>query len=294
MRVVATYTTLPGREYTLEESIKSLLAQKRKLDVIYITIPKEAIRLGVCYTEPSDFLKKNCVIVTPDQDYGPITKIYGALMREKDPKTCILSCDDDVIFPPEFVSTLMGKRKKYPRSAICGTGAMFGRGLWFLSIVSSIKPFDGWKGFTGFRVGKNGRPIDIAFGVGGVLYNRGMFPPREELYDKLWKYSIGDKDIFHNDDVLISGYLSGKNIERRLFLDIPSITHVGGEAALSGDVFKMLSRMWVAITKVQEMGYYQDAQYYSSDESPVMRGVILFALIVIIIIALIIIWKYFF
>lgn len=290
MRVVATYTTLPGREQTLEESVKSLLEQTRKLDAIYIAIPNEAVRLGTQYSEPSDFLKESCVIVKPEQDYGPLTKLYGALAKENDAKTCILSCDDDVIFPPNFVKVLLKKRKIYPNSAICGSGAMFHRGLWFSTVVNSTTPLDKWKSFTGFDVSKHGRAIDIAFGSGGVLYNRGMFPSHKEFFYIMKTRFLTDSDMFHNDDVLISGYLSKHGVERRIFLEIPSVKHVSGEGALSGQPLKMLTRMWRAIVKTQELGYYQDTQYYSINETPAMRSIIFVSLVIAIVLLIVLIW----
>jgi len=283
-RTVATYTSLPGREEILEKSITSLLQQTVKLDVIYLTLPQEAERLGKKYQEPSEFLKQHCQIVRIEKDFGPITKIYGALTYENDEKTCIISCDDDVTFPSNFVETLLQKHENFPDSAICGAGAMFSRGIWLLSFVSSIKLFEKWKGFSGFSVGPGGRSVDIAYGAGGVLYTRSMFPPHDSL-DELWKIALSDKSLFHNDDVVISGYLSSKRIERRLFLDIPSVDHVISEGALSADFFAMMKRMAVAIEKAKEIGYYQQTEYYSSEETVLYRSIAVVVAILILIFA---------
>jgi len=290
VRVVASYTTLPSRYDVLKQSILSLHNQTYKLDAIYLTLPKIAKRLNKEYPPIPDDLKELCTVVTVDEDFGPITKIYGGLISEKDDNTIIISCDDDVIFKSNFVEVLLSYHNKYPKTIICGTGALIRRGLWCISIVSSVEPFDNIKGFSGFNVPKEGRKVDLIFGVAGVMYVRGMFPSNENLFEELFKYSTIDDAIFHNDDVLISGYMSKKGIERRVFYDIPSITHVNGNDALSGDLFKMLSRLQVAINKVQEYGFYPYMEEVSPDETPSYR--VIFSIIIILIIIIMCIGLY--
>jgi hypothetical protein len=290
LRVVASYTTLPSRYDVLRKSIKSLLTQTHKLDAIYLTLPTKASRLNKEYPPLPDDITEMCTVVNIDIDYGPITKIYGALTSEQDPNTVIISCDDDVFFEPSHVETLLRHHKKYPKSCICGTGALIGRGLLFISIVSTVRPFDGWSGFTGFDVGENGRKVDLIFGVAGVLYTREMFPPNEELYEKLFKHCLQDDTIFHNDDVLISGYLSKQDIERRLFFDIPTIHHDDGNDALSSDIFKMIGRMNTSIQKVKELGYFTTMENVPIDETP--AGRVIFGIIIIIIIIILCICLY--
>lgn len=283
-RVIASYTTLPSRYDTLIKSIESLKKQTIKLDAIYLTIPKRAARLNKEYPPVPDKLATLCTVIHVDIDYGPLTKIYGALVTETDPGTIIISCDDDVEFKKDHVEILLHHHEEYPKAAICGTGALLAKGLWFISIVSTVEPFHTWKGTTGFYVPKKGRKVDLIFGVAGVLYNRAMFPPKDRLYDELLKYSLMDDSIFCNDDVLISGYLSKMGVERRVFLDIPTITHLSGEDALSGEIFKMIARLDVAITKVKQHGFFLTMEEVSYDETPAGRIFIAVIFIILIII----------
>jgi hypothetical protein len=289
-RVVATYTTLPSRYDVLKRSIETLKAQTHKLDAIYLTIPKRATRLDKEYPPIPEDLAALCTVIQIDTDYGPLTKIYGALVAETDPKTVIISCDDDVFFVPNHIEVMLKHHKTHPRSAICGTGALIGRGLPFISIVSTVQPFHEWSGFTGFELDEKGRKIDLIFGVAGVLYTRGMFPPNETLYDELFKYSLQDDAIFHNDDVLISGYFSKQGIERRIFFDIPTIHHDNGQDALSSDFFKMIGRLNVSIQKVKELGFFPTMEDLSVDETP--TGKVAFTVIILIIIILLCIFLY--
>jgi len=290
MRTVATYTTLPSRYDVLKRSILSLKAQTHKLDAIYLAIPKIASRLNKPYPPLPDDLLSLCTVVESKHDYGPLTKIYGALMMETDPNTIIISCDDDVFFDPNHIEIMLKHHKEYPHSAITGTGAFIGRGLAFISIVSTVRPFHSWSGFTGFEVPPEGRAVDLIFGVAGVLYTRGMFPAKEVVHDELLHHSLEDQAIFHNDDVLISGYLSTHKIERRVFFDIPTIHHDNGEDALSSDIFKMIGRLNQSISKVKALGLFTTMESLPISETPAWR--IFITIILVIIIILSAIWLY--
>lgn len=289
-RVVASYTTLPKRYDVLVKSIKSLKQQTVPLDAIYLTIPKKAARLNQEYPSIPDELKSLCTLIHIETDFGPLTKIYGALISEKDPETVIISCDDDVEFKKDHVEILLRHHDDHPKAAICGTGALLGKGLLFISIVSSVEPFHNYKAMTGFHVPKKGRKVDLIFGVAGVLYTRAMFPNNDMLHEELLKYSLLDDSIFCNDDVLISGYFSKMKIERRVFTDIPSIIHLSGDDALSGEIFKMISRLNVAIDKVKQHGLFLEMEEVSFNETP--AGRIFIALIFIIIIIILVIYMF--
>lgn len=290
-RIVASYTTLPGREDTLEKSIKSLLEQTRRPDVIYLTLPAKAERLNKEYPEPSDFIKQHCRIVRIPKDFGPATKLYGALQEEKDKNILIFSCDDDTIYPPTILEKLLSKTKKYPHAVITGTGALLSRGLVFISISPSVAPFHKFRWLVGPRIDKNGRKVDLVYGSAGVLYRRGMFEYGEALKTNLWDkvFISEDRSVFHNDDVLFSAYLCKRGIERRAFPDVPSVTHLNGNDALSAEFFTMYFRMWRAIDKMREIGYFTKYEDNAYDESFAFRTII-FILIIILLIVLLVIW----
>lgn len=290
-RVVATYTTLPSRYEVLKLSIQSLKAQTYPLDAIYVTLPQKATRLNKEYPPLPEDLAALCTVVRSETDYGPITKIYGGLVSEQDPNTVIISCDDDVHFPPNFVEILMQHHKTHPKSVLCGTGALIGKGLPLISIVSTVHPFQSWRGFIGFDLDKRGRKVDLIFGVAGVLYTRGCFPANEELHDILFQHSLKESSIFHNDDVLISGYLSKQGIERRVFSDIPVIKHYNGADALSADMFRMIMRLNESIGKVKELGYFSTMEDMAVDETPAWRGVAAVILIILVILLIWCLWR---
>lgn len=290
IRVVATYTTLPSRYDILRNSIHTLLKQTRKLDAIYVTLPSRSKRLNQEYLPLPEDISSICTVVNIDVDYGPITKIYGAITLEKDINTVIISCDDDVFFDEHHVEVMLKHHMNQPNCCICGTGALLSRGMLFISIYSTVYPFKSWNGLTGFNISPEGKKVDLIFGVAGVLYTRGMFPNNDNLHKQLLNYSLSDDTIFHNDDILISGYLSKNNIDRKVFSDIPIIHHADGADALSQDIFKMIFRMNDCLSRVKNLGFFPTMEPLPVDETPIFR--ILFALIVLIIVCIICIYYY--
>ena len=284
LRVVASYTTLPSRYEVLQQSLQSIKFQTHKVDAIYLSIPKISRRLNKSYPPLPDEITKVCTVVYSDVDYGPLTKIYGALMSETYPDTIIISCDDDVLFEANHIEKLLEHYIKCPGTVICGTGALIGKGLLFISIVENIAPFHNWKGTTGFEVPNEGRNVDLIFGASGVLYTRGMFPSKESVHEELFNYALLDEAIFCNDDVLISGYLSKCDIERKVFLDIPPVKSLNGDDALSANKLLTINRLNKSIDKVKEYGFYTTMEHYGYNETPAGRIFIAGILFIIIII----------
>lgn len=295
-RIVATCSTMPRRYDVLQKSIEGLLNQTVKLDAIYITLPKKSRRLGIEYPPLPDFITKHCKVVHLEEDYGPVTKIIGGLLaEEKDPDTVIISFDDDTIFDPDFVEVIVKYHDKHPKACICATGALIRIGFFpYWTIISSLKPFDLIKGFTGFNLKKHNNRCDLVFGVGGVLYTRGMFPSNKNLYNEFIRYALEDDSLFYNDDVLISSYLSSKDIDRLVFLDIPSVTLVNGNDALSSDFIKSSERTRESIQVAKKLGLYKTIEPMTMMETPVAKGAIAAIAIILLIIVVFIVYNYYF
>lgn len=291
VRVVASYTTIPGRYDELRASLLTLHSQTRPLDAIYLTLPRKAARLNKEYPPLPEDIVKMCTVVRCETDYGPLTKIYGALMSEKDPETIIMSCDDDVAFAKTHVEVLLKHQLEHPNSAVTGTGALIGKGLLFISLVSIVEPFNEWNNFFGFDVPPEGRKVDLIAGVAGVMYRRRFFHDKKHIVDKLFKYSLVNDAIFRNDDVLISGYLCKRGIERRVFLDIPTAHHASGADALSANLGKLFSSLSESIEKVKEYGFLVTTEDSNIEDTPVARGLISVIIIIVIIVLIVLLYK---
>ena len=286
LRVVASFTTLPDRYSLLKKSIESIINPEFPLDAIYLTVPTRALRLNKEYPPIPDDISSLCTVIRTEFDYGPIMKIYGALVSENDPDTIIVTCDDDMIYDKNLIQKMVIHHNDYPNVAICGTGALIGKGFIFYSMVNSIKTMRRWNGLTGFSINKEGREIDLIFGYAGVLYKRGFFPEQEQLYDELFRYSVENNDIYLNDDILLSGFLNKNNIKMKIFNDIPDVKCQGSKApdALSYSYISSIMKLNDSIDHLKSHGFFQTTEPVSIDDSVIVR--IGFAVVIAIIILL--------
>ena len=251
MRIVFTLTTLPTRISDIMPTLKSLINQTISPDNIYLTIPSKCKRLNKKYPPIPSKIRNICEIVYVDKDYGPITKILGGIIREKDPDTLIISVDDDIIYPNTLIEEFIKYHELYPNSALGSSGLSIGYGIFKYSLKFNQKKNNYW--FT-MSVPKEGRKTDILYGYSGILYRRGYFPTYEEFKYFLEEIDT-DKDLFRNDDVTLSFYLHSRGIERRI-VNMPEVINKSGNNALSEGTLSFFKSLNRAIEKCRQMGWW--------------------------------------
>jgi hypothetical protein len=282
-RIVVTCTTLPGRYDTLIRTLRNMHNQDCHIDQCYVTIPYKAARLNQVYPDIPDEMHQLAKVVRIETDYGPLCKMYGALFNEKDKNTIIISVDDDCIYPDHLISHLVKLSLQYSKVAICGTGALIGRGLLMASIHTNLKGADHFNFVSGFKIPKEGRCVDVIHGFAGVLYRRGFFPNNQKLLDTLFQYPFINKHVFCHDDLIISAFLKSRGIKLKTFKDIPIVADcVKNSDALSYDFLKMMEKFKKAIIGLQQHGLYQEFSPSSLDENPMMKFIYLVFLILVI------------
>lgn len=241
MRVVVSLTSIPSRVSTVNKVITSILNQDYQVNQIYLTLPKSCAREGIPYVIPK--LDERVKIIRTDTDFGPITKLIGALIIENDPETYIITVDDDRIYDKRLVRHLLSYREK---GSVGVVGMIMGHFPFYIQMSSSYFPC-----WTPISINKS-REVDGLAGFGGVLYQRKFFD-----VDALLRYTYMDRGLFLNDDMVISGYLSIKKVPRYL-----TITDIGSKDlhlsnALSGNVFFMLYWMWRALVILRKEGAFE-------------------------------------
>ncbi|KAJ3301547.1 hypothetical protein HDU76_005721, partial [Blyttiomyces sp. JEL0837] len=105
----------------INSTLLSLRDQSRKADVIYLNIPRNVTRLNLStetvligeietpldqVIEGMKALVGPTLVVQRTADYGPATKLLGALEVEKDPETIIITVDDDCDYHHDMVLLL--------------------------------------------------------------------------------------------------------------------------------------------------------------------------------------------
>lgn len=272
VRVVVSLTTLPGRYSDLDLTLQSIQSQTLRPDAVYLSLPKIAKRTGEAYPPLPHHLRSMCEIVDLDTDYGPICKLVGGLIMEDDPSTIVITIDDDTIYDPTFLEVIVEKSKRFPGAAICGNGARFIRGPLLSSMIHSPKPARPLNGIGGFPCDEYyGGLVDVVYGMGGVAYRRGMFPTKNSLFTDFVNLGQDKYNLYRQDDVMISGYLSRQGIDRRVFLDIPPVSTVlGSKDCITPDIVTMIKGVSGAIEEGKEMGFFPEM--YSVPLSNTMIG----------------------
>ena len=129
-RVVVALSTIPSRLRLLQPTLESLIEhQLKKPDKVYLTLPKKqgfGKRKNLKYKIPSfvrNYVKqRKIMILNPEFDYGPISKVLYALEMESY-DTRIIYVDDDVTYDRFLVSNLYIKAAEFEDSAIALNGA---------------------------------------------------------------------------------------------------------------------------------------------------------------------------
>jgi hypothetical protein len=317
MRVVASLTTMPDRYDKLSQTLNSLHNQTYKLDAIYLGVPHKSKRLDIEYPPLPDTITKQCTVVRCP-DYGPITKIVGALMSESDPNTVIITFDDDRVYHPDLVEKLIQHHQQYPNAAIGSSGML----LKYACPMCAITPNEDNMIYRipKFSVPPQGRKVDSVYGYPGALYVRKFFPfgpPSKKngkschskksgesntltqdmslLEEKFLNYALINMDTFLNDDIMISGYLSTKKIGRMIFPDMPIADHVLDHGVrvrttneISYDLDLFFKRLNSAVTAARKAGMYQHTEDVAMTETIV--GVTAIMVISILILIAAVIW----
>lgn len=192
MKVIISFTTIPTRIGEIKPMVESICNQKLKPHSIVLWLPKSYKRIQQEVVIP-DFIKNAPVEVKLCDDVGPFTKLYYTLKQEWNNKEClIVTVDDDVYYPPNFLSNLIKHAKKHPNKAIGYRGRILNDKLNY----STSNLFFG-------APSRKPLKVDIITGTWGALYRVGFFD--ENIFN--------DKIINSNfmvDDIWITGNLARK------------------------------------------------------------------------------------
>ncbi|KAJ3108446.1 hypothetical protein HDU97_001153 [Phlyctochytrium planicorne] len=189
LRVVVSISTFGKRTDRIERTVESIFNQTRKPDALYLHIPKELKRIKVdqLVSPIVPVLEKKYdgwLKVTRPEDYGPSTKLLGTLLVEQDPKTIVVTLDDDEIYHKDLILALVHAAEQHPNAAPCFVCEFW---PWW-----SFKPIYAGAGYC--------HGWGNAFA--GIAYRVGFFD--ETVFD----YSLVPDGCRLHDDVYLSGYMS--------------------------------------------------------------------------------------
>jgi lambda repressor-like predicted transcriptional regulator len=194
-RIVVSLTSIPDRAGLIGPALRSLLDQTCPADRIVLAWPRRSLRTGAAYPPPLD--APPGVDVLQCDDVGPATKLLPTLLEE--PDALIVVVDDDVIYPFDFIETLLNAHRADPRAALGYRG-------WRLK--PGVDPRDLDHVFA--TALKRPEDVDILFGTWGYLLPAGALDAAAHDFEG---YPPETRWV---DDVWISGHLARLGVPRRV------------------------------------------------------------------------------
>jgi hypothetical protein len=125
---------------------------------------------------------------------GPATKLLPTLAAE--PNAALVVVDDDVVYPRDFLATLLAAHRRRHTAALAYRGVRLQRGTAFVDLEHCFA--------TAIR---EATAVDVIFGTWGYLLPPGSLGAGAAL--------PGDQaDLRWVDDVWVSGHLARRGVER--------------------------------------------------------------------------------
>jgi hypothetical protein len=194
MTVIASLTTIPSRLPHLERCLTSILADPG-FEKVILTIPSQTLR-GKKYPEGviqslQSKLGNRLVIHRIPKDYGPITKLVGALDWTQDPETIIVVFDDD-------------------RELLRPISNVFSERI----ILNPLQAYSmgGWCFGKNYKVKLNNlldTEVDNIMGTACIAFRRDLI-----VKEDLLNFRRDDVRFTKLDDMRISGYLASRGIRK--------------------------------------------------------------------------------
>jgi hypothetical protein len=229
--IVVSLTTFGMRTFGIGNTLHSLLSQTVVPDVIVVNLSLQSEtaseqqvrsfldrRFGTCV--PSSVVHNGIqcddrLLVVIGEDYGPATKVLGALsLPFLDGDACILSVDDDTVYDPQMVETLTSRA---PDTGALGFSCE--EVPWALRLVrGSFAPDTVWWRVVSGEFGWMYPFQEVTeckgwlHGYRGVVYRRKFFDA--DVFDMAKSMPGG---CFYADDVRLAGYLWSKGIRRYVY-----------------------------------------------------------------------------
>jgi glycosyltransferase involved in cell wall biosynthesis len=165
--LIVTLTSYPPRFRNLARTVVSLLDQTLAADGVILWIAA-----ADCSSLPQELvaLEDYGLTIRECADLGSYKKLIPALQER--PDSYLVTADDDVYYPPEWLESLVAVARERPRTVV-GARVHLAR----LDAGGRLEPYGIWEHATKARQARGERQRLFPTGVGGVLYPPAAFSP---------------------------------------------------------------------------------------------------------------------
>ncbi len=202
-KIIFSLTTTPYRIDKISRTLNTLISQTVKPNYILLNTPYKFDRTGEYYKIPENLKYFDNLIVNKlEKDYGPITKLIGAIKHTpKDADTWIIVCDDDDLYLQETLRNYLSYITKNDKVVYCISGFnfiikkdIFGEELQDVQVQYTAEDLD---------------QVNVLEGFATFCVHRSFF---DDDFEPYVDFCVSNKDCKMSDDVIISNYLAMKDI----------------------------------------------------------------------------------
>jgi len=212
-RIVVSMTTMPSRMQFLPQILRAMLNQSVRPSRIYVNVPDFSVREQRSYSIPKEIYsfyheelspeERSILTFLPCADFGPATKLIPVLNIETHPATVVITIDDDIDYPKDFIKEFKMACIRYPNAALGLKG-------YVLPPPQTIDiHHTNFAYYDSLNMTKNDRQVHVLGGFTGVAYRSGFFDVA-----RLCDYSSYPAGSFFVDDDWIAGALEDSMIPR--------------------------------------------------------------------------------
>lgn len=186
IKIIVSLTTFPARFDMIELCLKSLVLQTIKPDKIMVYLDNNCIQSEIDL-KLGKYMQYGIEFILKQEDLKPHKKYFYAM--QDFPNDIVITVDDDAIYPPDLIESLLLANKKYP-DCICArrvhkitrkfNGELHSYNNWINNYTISKKP--------SFKL--------IATGIGGVLYPPNCLDKRAFDKQSIMQTSLRQDDLW--------------------------------------------------------------------------------------------------
>lgn len=174
--IIVTLTSYPTRINQVDLTIQSILRQSMNAQNVILYLASSDFPDKILPQQLEKLKKDGLKIIFVEEDLKSYKKFYYA--SQQYPDKIIITADDDVIYPENWIEELYKTHLKYPDCVVC-----FRAHEMTFNNDGVIQNYNKWTMHSPNKIGPSSTLV--ATGMGGILYPQGFFR-KEDLENKIF------------------------------------------------------------------------------------------------------------